>query len=317
MNEADALADLFKTQATPQLPKPASAPAAASPVEKPAKTAKQSGVIIDLALAFGSMIAIMAWISAAGLIINALTTGGAIADIVTLEIAATLIIFGGLFVLALAARLLVALPVRAPHVTMAAAVGLGLALGIAAQSYAVLATWLSNHLADPINPAARGTILMLIGGSTLLLFQTAAEEFFFRGWIQPVLTKYFGAIAGIAGASIAFSLMHVYGGTRDPMSIVNLTLGGLFFGVLAWRTGGLAAPMAAHFAWNWSEQILFGLDPNPGVATFGALTDHDIIGSALWGGSEEGLNSSLAITFVLIALILPIARWTRRAAQPV
>jgi uncharacterized protein len=313
MNEADALAELLGTRRSPIEP-PA---AAAAPPPPPVIQAKPAGLIRDVAVAIVSILAVMGWLSAAPRIIDALTKGGTITDIITLEIAATLIIFGGLFVIALIARWLVRFPPSATKTAAGVAIGLGLMLGVGGQSYAVFATWLANHLADPINPAARGTILMLLGGSALLLFQTAAEEFFFRGWLQPAIAKHGGPIIGIGGAAIAFSLLHVYGGTSNPMSIVNLALGGTFFGLLAWRTGGLAAPMAAHFAWNWSEQVLFGLDPNPGVATFGALTDHDIIGSALWGGSEEGLNSSLAITFVLIALIVPLARGKKPVTQPV
>lgn len=273
--------------------------------------------MLDLSLVVVSLVALMGWISAATWIIEALTTGGTIADIVTLEIAATVIIFGGLFGIAGAAMLLTTLPRPAVRTATGVAIGLGLAIGVLGQSYAVFATWLANHLAPPINPVSGATVLMLLGGSALILFQTASEEVFFRGWLQRALGKHFGTLAGILGAAVAFSLMHVYGGTRDPLSMVNLALGGIVFGLLAWRTGGLAAPVAAHFAWNWSELVLFGLDPNPGIGTFGAITDHDIVGSALWGGSEEGLNSSLAISFVLAGIALALVRWRRAEAEAV
>lgn len=312
-DEAAMFADLLggkKAVAPAATPTPPRAPPAAPDTADTPQLSRMR----DLSLVAVTIVAVMGWISAAQRIIEMLNSGGTITETMTLEIAATGIIFGGLFVIAFAAKFFVALPAPAMRTAAGAAIGLGLLLGVGGQSYAVFATWLSNHLADPLNPAARGTVLMLMGGSALLLFQTASEEFFFRGWLQPVLGKHFGAMAGIAGAATAFALLHVYGGTRDPMSIVNLALGGGLFGLLAWRTGGLTAPMAAHFAWNWSEQILFGLDPNPGVATFGAITDHDIIGSALWGGTEEGLNSSLAISFVLVALIVPLL--PRRKAAP-
>lgn len=318
-DEADMFADLLGSRKPAANPAKLDAPPASA--GDSTQPVRQSAITLDLLLAAVTLAGLMGWISAATLIIEALTSGGTITDIITLEIAATVIIFGGLFAIAFIAKLFAILPAPHARTAIGAAIGLGLLLGIGGQSYAVFATWLSNHLADPINPAARGTFLMLFGGSALLLFQTASEEYFFRGWLQPVLAKHFGAISGIAGAAIAFALLHIYGGTRDPVSILNLTLGGVFFGLLAWRTGGLAAPMSAHFAWNWSEQILFGLDPNPGVATFGALTDHDIVGSALWGGSEEGLNSSLAISFVLVALIVPLIARRKSApalaAQPV
>ncbi len=309
MSEADALADLLGKR-------PAGVPPSAGSVPAPLPiAAKTTSIVRDLILAAVSLGALMGWLTAATWIIEALTTGGTITDIVTLEIAATFIIFGGLFAIAALLKFFVTLPAPAQRTAIATAIGLGLAVGVLGQSYAVFATWLANHLAPPINPVSGATALMLIGGSGLILFQTASEEFFFRGWLQPVLAKHFGAVAGIGGAAVAFSLLHVYGGASDPVSMVNLALGGIVFGLLAWRTGGLAAPMAAHFAWNWSEIVLFGLSPNPGIATFGAITDYDIVGSALWGGSEEGLNASLAISFVLAAVALALIRWHR--SEPV
>jgi len=53
------------------------------------------------------------------------------------------------------------------------------------------------------------------------------------------------------------------------------------------------------------------------VGSFGAIFDFDLVGSALWGGSDEGLNASLSISFVLVALILPLIMWRRgRGAGP-
>ena len=137
--------------------------------------------------------------------------------------------------------------------------------------------------------------------------QSASEELFFRGWLQPVLARAWGPIAAIAITAVAFAALHVAGGARTPLTLLNLMLGGLLFGLLAWRSGGLAAPIAAHAGWNWSEAILFGLDPNPGAGGFGAVHDLDLLGPARWGGSPEGLNASIAMTFVLVALIVPLA----------
>jgi len=157
----------------------------------------------------------------------------------------------------------------------------------------------------------RGTaglgIATLLLGTLVVIGQSASEELFFRGWLQPVLARAWGPAAAIGVTAIAFALLHVAGGTRTPLTLVNLMLGGLLFGLLAWRSTGLAAPIGAHAGWNWAEAILFGLDPNPGVGGFGAIHDLDLLGAARWGGSSEGLNASLAMTLVLAALILPLA----------
>ncbi len=146
----------------------------------------------------------------------------------------------------------------------------------------------------------------LVVGMLIIAFQVICEEVFFRGWMQTVLTRRVGWIAAVAVTAILFAGFHILGGARSPLTLLNLLIGGIWFGLLAWRSAGLIAPIAAHLGWNISEQLLFGLDPNPGVGDFGSVGDWDMIGNPMWGGSEEGLNASIAMTFVLVALIIPL-----------
>lgn len=177
--------------------------------------------------------------------------------------------------------------------------GLAIAAGLAALAGAVVAG----------QGAAAGG--MILAGALLILFQTGSEELFFRGWLFKALEGRIGgsngAWAAIGLSALLFTSFHMLGGARTPMSLLNLLLGGLWFGLLAWRSGGLVAPLLAHFGWNASEELIAGLTPNPGSGVFGALMDWDLVGSPLWGGSEEGLNTSIGMAAVLIALIVPLA----------
>lgn len=193
-----------------------------------------------------------------------------------------------------------------PLVMAAAGIATGLAGIGSAAAFAALA-----GLAHSGGGKGAG-LLALVGGTVAILFQAAVEEIYFRGWLQPVLVRAWGRIAGLLVAAAAFAALHLAGETRTPLTLVNLLLGGILFGLLAIRTRGLAAPIAAHFAWNWGEQIMLGLDPNPGIGSFGAIVDLDLVGSSYWGGSEEGLNASLALSFALLALIVPLAAWRAR-----
>jgi membrane protease YdiL (CAAX protease family) len=187
----------------------------------------------------------------------------------------------------------------------------GAAIGLSALLAAAALAALAASVATGTG-RAQGVAAILIG-TVAILFQASVEEVYFRGWLQPVLVRRWGRTVGLLVAATAFAALHVAGGARTPLTLVNLLLGGLLFGILAMRSGGLAAPMAAHAAYNWAEQILLGLDPNPGTGSFGAMFDFDLVGSTWWGGSDEGLNASVAVTCVLIALILPLAAWRRRA----
>lgn len=185
----------------------------------------------------------------------------------------------------------------------------GAAMGLFGITAAAGFAWLAGTLAPAAASPHRS---LLLWGSLLVLFQAAAEEVFFRGWVQRVLVEGWGRAAGVLVAALAFAGLHVMGGARSPVTLVNLFAGGLLFGLLFARGGGLAAPIGAHWAWNWGEEMLLGLSPNPGIGGFGALADLDLHGAALWGGSDEGLNASAAMTVALLALVVPLLVLARR-----
>ncbi len=214
------------------------------------------------------------------------------------------VIFGALLMIALAgARLGKVDPLRIGR-KPAALLPLGALLGLAGVAASAGYAWLAGSLvAGPQAPLQPG---LLLWGTGFVLFGTAVEEIYFRGWLQPLLVRRYGTPLAVLLTSLAFASLHAMGGARSPTTLLNLFLGGLLFGTLAARGSGLAGAVAAHFSWNWAEQILLGLDPNPGVGSFGAWLDLDLQGLPIWGGSDEGLNASLAMTMALIALLVPL-----------
>ncbi len=183
---------------------------------------------------------------------------------------------------------------------------IGLAMGTGGFLVTIGYAWLNGGVVAGVEvPAGIGMIMV---GLLLILVQVATEEVLFRGWLQPALTSRIGTNLGIALGAVLFATFHLTAGVRAPLSLINLVLGGVLFGLLAQRSGGLIAPIAAHFAWNSIEDLGFGLVPNPSTGPLGALADYDLMGAALWGGHEEGLNASIGTTLVLLALIIPLLR---------
>lgn len=180
----------------------------------------------------------------------------------------------------------------------------GLAMGAGGLALTLGLSWLNGGVVIG-NAHAIGALLL--ASIVLTLLQTAMEEVLCRGWLQPALAARLGTVAGLLLAALLFTGFHVVGGAREPISLLTIMLAGLLFGLLALRSGGLAAPIAAHFAWNVLEDGGLGLVPNPGGAILGSMADLDLAGAAIWGGGEEGLNASVGTALVLIALILPLA----------
>ncbi len=175
--------------------------------------------------------------------------------------------------------------------------GFGTAVGIAAVAGAVTVG------AGPTPPSPLSAIAF---GAAVVALQSVAEEAFFRGWLQPVLCARWGAWPGLLVASLLFAGLHIIAGVQGPLTgegafaVVNLFLGGVLFGLLALRTGNLFAPAAAHFAWNWTESGVLGLNPDPS----GSLVSLTLTGAKLWNGGLDTMNGSLATTLVLTALVV-------------
>jgi len=179
--------------------------------------------------------------------------------------------------------------------TLAAAYGLG------------VVRFISQNAVTPPLLTGIGQAVLIIG------LRTFGEEFFFRAWLQPLLARSWGVPMGLAVTSILFGLVHVFSRGVPPVVFVNVTLAGLFFGLLALRTGGLAAPFAAHWVWNATEQCVFGLVPNPGFDSMGTFIDLDLVGPAWLSGGSDGLNGSLGTTAVLIVCVAVLG-WMGRSS---
>jgi len=165
--------------------------------------------------------------------------------------------------------------------------------------------WLNGSLRPALQPSPMVPALVALG-IALTVLQAGAEEVLFRGWLQPALIERIGVAPGVLAGALVFVGFHAIGAVPSILALVNLLLGGLWFGLLALRSGGILAPLAAHFAYNVIEDCGLGLVPNPGVGQLGALHDFDLIGSPLWGSTAEGLNASIGTTAALLAMLLPL-----------
>jgi hypothetical protein len=214
-----------------------------------------------------------------------------------------LCVVGPLYAVALAGLAYEKRAPRAANAGAAVALGAGAGLGLLGFAMAVGLSALFGAVAAgaPAAPLAH-RLSGLVVGAALIAFQAFGEELFFRGWMQPVLAARWGPWIGLVAASILFAAAHSLGRPIGAVALVNDALAGLVFGLLAFRSGGVAAPFAAHFAWNWAEQSLFGLTPNPGVDALGSLWDLDLIGSALLGAGPDEMNGALTATAALLLI---------------
>ncbi|HUO22242.1 MAG TPA: CPBP family intramembrane glutamic endopeptidase [Caulobacteraceae bacterium] len=194
----------------------------------------------------------------------------------------------------------------------------GLGVGLAAFGATIALAAALGAVTSGQTPNPPDWRLGLVLAGLLTAFQAGGEELFFRGWLQPVLAARWGPLIGLLATALTFGLSHLAGRPLSPLALINDTLAGAWFGLLALRSGRLAPAFTAHFAWNFAEQSLAGATPNPGRDALGSLFDLDLVGPRLFSGGGDELNGAIETTAILGLAVVVLIVWgpSRRRGGP-
>jgi uncharacterized protein len=97
-------------------------------------------------------------------------------------------------------------------------------------------------------------VLMVIFGVTLA---PLAEELVFRGFLQPLLVRSFGAVAGIFAAALPFGLLHFQEYGNSWKHVLLISLAGAAFGWMRHATNSTKAAALMHAAYNAANFAAF------------------------------------------------------------
>lgn len=138
----------------------------------------------------------------------------------------------------------------------------GTAIGLATNGLCILAAFLHNDIELSFS---QFNLLSLVLLSVSVLIQSAAEEFVCRGFLYYKLqNKYKKPVIYITLNSVFFGLCHLGNSGVTALSICNIVFIGILFSLIVYFTDSLWAAFAAHAAWNFNQNIIFGL-PNSGM----------------------------------------------------
>jgi membrane protease YdiL (CAAX protease family) len=85
----------------------------------------------------------------------------------------------------------------------------------------------------------------------LLLPAAFYEELLSRGYIFATLAEWLGRFWAVALTSVGFGLLHLWNPGASVLSIVLVTLAGVYLAVVLLATNSMYAAWMAHWAWNW------------------------------------------------------------------
>ena len=130
--------------------------------------------------------------------------------------------------------------------------GLGgmVAAWLAVYAYALIVEVIGVEALEPVSAISESSlydhvsVIVLVGISAVLI-APLAEELFFRGFLLGGLSRAWSPAPALVLSSALFSALHF-----DVGSLIPFMLAGLLFGALYVRTGGVTAPVIAHFGFN-------------------------------------------------------------------
>jgi membrane protease YdiL (CAAX protease family) len=136
-------------------------------------------------------------------------------------------------------------PVRLPAAWIVLC-GMATAVGVAVVGYLIRTPMKSNPMTELLQDRT-SVILMAAFGTTI---GPLAEELVFRGFLQPLLVRSLGGVAGILLAALPFGLLHFHEYGNSWQHVVLITLAGASFGWMRHATGSTRAATIMHAAYN-------------------------------------------------------------------
>ena len=142
----------------------------------------------------------------------------------------------------------------------------------------------------------------------IFLIAATAEELVFRGYIFQTLVRADQTITAFILTSFLFAMVHQGNPGANLLGWANTFLAGIWFGVAYLKTKELWFVSGMHFAWNWLQGSLYGIE----VSGLTQIAPHPILkeietGPAWIGGGTYGLEGGIVTTIALI--ISTIAIW--------
>jgi len=140
-----------------------------------------------------------------------------------------------------------------PSAPKAMLYGFALAFGVAWAGAALRTPDIQTPMKDLLSD--RSAVLLI--GVFAVTLGPLCEELAFRGFLQPVLVRSFGAAAGILLTAIPFGVLHLWEYGQSWRHVLLITLAGTGFGWMRQASGSTRAAAIMHSAFNFISLVAY------------------------------------------------------------
>lgn len=188
---------------------------------------------------------------------------------------------------------------------------LGFIMGFFLNGICILAAWLHKDITLYYS-SFRPVYFVIIFFAVFV--QSSAEELLCRGFLyQRLRRSYQNPATAIIGSSLLFALLHLLNDGITVLSVLNIFVVGILFSFMVYYMDSIWCAMAMHAAWNFTQNILFGL-PNSGIVSPYSVfrLDASTANNSFAYNVGFGIEGTLFADMILILTCVCMYLWGRK-----
>lgn len=185
---------------------------------------------------------------------------------------------------------------------------LGIFIGFASNALCILVAYLNKDISLSYDSFNLFSFVFLF---IMVFIQSSAEELLCRGFMYQRLRKsYKHPAVAIVGNAVLFAALHLLNDGVTALSILNIIVVGIQFSLMVYYMDSIWCAMAAHAAWNFTQNFIFGL-PNSGIPAVCSIFTLDAANarSSFAYDTGFGIEGTIVADIVLIVIDIIIFVW--------
>ena len=192
--------------------------------------------------------------------------------------------------------------------------GWGIIAGFLMNAFCIAVAWLHKDIHFTIG---RFDVLYILVAFLFVFIQSSAEEVTTRGFMYQRLRNRINPWIAAFLNSFLFAALHLGNPGVSRLAIFNIFMFGFAMSVVMVFTNSLWFCMGLHTAWNYCQNIFFGL-PNSGLVSQGSFFHLEASRGSVFYDPRFGVEATVMTTLVQLRLIRYFAyKYARKPEQTV
>jgi len=188
----------------------------------------------------------------------------------------------------------------------------GLLIGFGMNALCILLAWLHG---DIHFYAGRFQLLYMLCALVCVCIQSGAEELVTRGYMMGALQKRYPVWVAIATNALLFGALHLANPGITVLSFLNIVAIAVALSLVMYYFGSIWMCIAVHTAWNYTQNLLFGL-PNSGKVSESSFLHLEAAKDSLFYDVAFGIEGTLTAVIVITIFGAAVVYLGRKKGLP-